>query len=188
MYIFATKLSGSSARFCARYPRYLFPFCKRFSSLRCNNRGRILDKQFVKSPKQYLVDIGLLSFLLGFDTQRILQHPTISGAILENFVQSELSKQISWSTQRVMQYHYRTYNGIKVDIILENAAGTLVGIEIKNSQTVSSSDIKGLVDLQESMGTNFHRGFILYTGSEVIPFGKNIFAIPVWYLWKKGLA
>ncbi len=73
-----------------------------------------------------------------------------------------------------------------VNFILENAAGKVVGIEVKASSTVTGRDFKGLHALSEAIGKRFHRGIVLYTGTENIPFGKYLHALPVSYLWIYG--
>lgn len=144
-----------------------------------NNRG----KRLTKSPKTYLVDTGLLSFLLDLRMDKDLNEYRFIGSVLENFVFNELQKQLTWNSMRIKLYHFRTVTGVEVDIILENQAGSLVGIEIKNSETISPHDFKGLRYLQEEVGESFIKGIIIYNGSQVVPFGKNLYALPISYLW-----
>jgi len=59
----------------------------------------------------------------------------------------------------------------------------LVGIEVKSSATVGPNDFKGLKVLSATLGEQFHRGIVLYTGQTVVPFGKNLHALPVSALW-----
>jgi hypothetical protein len=35
-------------------------------------------------------------------------------------------------------------------------------------------------------GTSDHRGIVLYTGTEVVPFGRTLHALPVDALWRWG--
>lgn len=141
-----------------------------------------LGKRFVKSPKVYLSDTGLLSFLLGIHLQSHASDAKM-GALLENFVINELFKQVTWSKTRTKIFYSRTTSGVGVDCVLENSAGDLVGIEIKNSQTVTAQDFKGLQHFAELVGDKFVRGVVLYTGTEHIPFGKRLHALPVGSLW-----
>lgn len=142
-----------------------------------------LGKRLVKSPKLYLADTGLLSHLLGINQERLLIDTTLMGSLLENFVLNELKKQATWSRKRVQFYYYRTVDGIEVDIVIEDQAGNIVGIEVKASETVTASDFKGLKHMQEAYKARFVQGIVLYTGSENIPFGKNLFALPIASLW-----
>ncbi len=142
-----------------------------------------IEKRFVKTPKVYLTDTGVLSFLLGTHVMRTSLEGRNLGPIVENFVAAELKKQATWNRTRVRPFHFRTSTGIEVDIVLQNAAGNLVGIEVKNNRTVTAQDFKGLKQLQEISKTKFIQGIVLYTGSEIIPFGQRLFALPINSLW-----
>jgi uncharacterized protein len=141
-----------------------------------------IGKRFVKSPKTYILDSGLLSFLLDVDENTIGQSP-FRGKIFENFVVMEIVKQLSWRTEKIHLYHFRTHTGKEVDIVLENRKKELIGIEIKSSSTVSHNDADGIRELAKLAGKRFHRGVILYTGDTVVPFAKNIHAVPLGALW-----
>lgn len=143
-----------------------------------------LRKRLVKSPKLFVNDTGLLGFLIGMDKTRLQAEPQLGGALLENFVVMELTKQISWSRTQPQMFHFRTSAGKEVDMILENAAGRLVGIEVKSSATVKSDDFSGLKVLAEEVPDRFVRGIVLYTGQQIVPFGKNLMAMPISTLWE----
>jgi len=142
-----------------------------------------LGKRLVKSPKVYLIDTGLLSFLLGMNLEQTGFEGRIIGPIVEHFVVGELRKQATWSQTRVKMFHFRTPTGIEVDIVLEDAAGNVIGIEVKNSNTVLAQDFKGLKYLAELTGNKFVQGIVLYVGSEHIPFGSKLCALPINSLW-----
>ncbi|HEY3244962.1 MAG TPA: ATP-binding protein [Phycisphaerae bacterium] len=142
-----------------------------------------LGQRLVKSPKLYLNDSGLLAHLQGADRERWSADPLLSGPILENFVVMELRKQATWSRIRPELFHFRTPAGREVDIVLEARGGRLVGIEVKAGATLSSADFKNLRILQELTGRRFRRGVVFYTGSEPIPFGHDLFALPIENLW-----
>ena len=38
--------------------------------------------------------------------------------------------------------------------------------------------------MRETIGENFKRGVIIYTGNELVPFGNDLWAIPMNYLWE----
>lgn len=143
-----------------------------------------LSRRLVKSPKSYLLDTGLLAFESGIQEQRLLTDGTLYGSLLENFVVSELRKQVTWSTLRVRLYHYRTQSNTEVDVILEDKAGRVVGIEVKGSESFSPRDSKGLLELQQTLGDKFVRGVVFYTGSQIVPVNANIIALPISCLWE----
>lgn len=141
-------------------------------------------KRLVKSPKLYLNDSALIAYLLGIDGRRLIQDRTMFGHLLENFVVMELMKQCGWSEAQPRLFHFRTFTGEEVDIVLEAADGTICGIEVKASSAVSSEAFKGLRLLKEKLGKKFHHGLVLYTGSTTVSFEKDLTALPVSALWQ----
>ena len=79
--------------------------------------------------------------------------------------------------------HYRDKDQDEVDIVIENEAAALVGIEIKAAATVKASDFKGPRKLADAMGDALKLGVVLYDGEETVPFGARLFAAPVSCLW-----
>jgi predicted AAA+ superfamily ATPase len=141
------------------------------------------EKRVVKAPKVYLNDTALLSYFMQLDPETVLKHRTHLGPLLENFVVMELKKQISWHEAMINLYHFRTYAGHEVDIVLEGYGKKIVGIEIKSSSTLSQKDLKGLIQLKETAKDQFLRGIILYTGDQILPLGTDIMALPLQALW-----
>jgi len=144
---------------------------------------RNLGKRLAKSAKITLCDSGLGAYLLGMDQSRLLNDPQVYGQVLESFVAMELLKQIGWSKTRPRLFHYRTHTQREVDVVLEDRAGHVVGIEVKSSASLKADASAGMKDLAESCGDSFVRGVILYLGDEVVPFARQIHAVPLRALW-----
>lgn len=145
-----------------------------------NNQGLRLTK----APKLMLADTGLAAHLLGMDPHRLKADGNARGLLLENFVAMELIKQATWSATRVKAYHFRTVAGKEVDLVLEDSAGRVVGIEVKSAMSVDSGDFGGLRALREAAGEKFVRGIVLHDGGETVGFGTDMFAVPVRALWE----
>lgn len=143
-----------------------------------------IGKRLVKTPKVVLTDSGLAAHLMGIDTARVARDRTLLGGLLESFVAMELVKQSGWNADPPALYHFRTHEGDEVDLVLERRGGALVGIEVKSAATVSAADFKGLRALADIAGERLQRGIVLYTGSEIVPFGARLFALPVEALWR----
>jgi len=103
-------------------------------------------------------------------------------------VAAELKKQIGWSEARPALFHFRTHAGQEVDLVLEDARGRVVGIEVKASATVTASDLAGLRVLAETAGRKFVQGVALHLGRETVPFGPNLAAVPLEALWAEAAA
>jgi hypothetical protein len=59
----------------------------------------------------------------------------------------------------------------------------MVGIEIKASATVRTSDFKGLRKLANICQDNLKLGVVLYDGTKTVPFGDRLFAAPISCIW-----
>lgn len=145
-----------------------------------------LSRRLVKAPKLFLGDTGLAAHLQGISAQRLVNDPTVFGPLLENFVVAEVRKQITWSQTRPSLFHFRTHAGQEVDLVLEDKAGRLVGIEVKASSSVIGDDFKGLRSFAEAVKKRFVGGVVLHLGKEAVQFGEGLHALPVSALWKLG--
>ncbi|MFN8525311.1 MAG: ATP-binding protein [Chloroflexota bacterium] len=143
------------------------------------NRGH----RIAKAPKVHVVDSGLLCHLLGLDERALRGDALWSGQVLESFVAGELSRQIGWSQSRPTLHHFRTHTRQEVDLVLEHPDGRVVGVEVKRSASPSAADFRGLRHLREIAGARFYRGVVLYLGANVVPFGENLYAVPISALW-----
>jgi uncharacterized protein len=88
-----------------------------------------LGKRLSKSPKLYLTDTGLISFLTGIDKSSIVNSPMI-GSIWETFVFAELRKQIRISDRNISIWHYRDQSQNEVDFVLQSGSNVTL-IECK---------------------------------------------------------
>lgn len=137
-----------------------------------------LGKRLVKSPKVMLCDTGLMAYLLGVDSGDAVPDHVV-GALVENYAAMELTKHLGWSDTRAGLYHFRERTGKEVDMLLEDAAGHVVGIEVKASGSVSKNDLKHLHFLREQLGDRFLRGVVLYAGTESVSFDEKLEAVPL---------
>jgi predicted AAA+ superfamily ATPase len=145
--------------------------------------GENLGKRVIQTQKAYLNDTGLLAHLLGLTLKRLELEPGLAGSVLENFVLMEMRKQSAWSEVQPQFFYWRTASGQEVDIVLEDNAGRLVGVEVKASSTLAGGDVRGLQALADTAGKRWVRGVVLYTGTEVIPFASNLHGVPLAALW-----
>lgn len=145
---------------------------------------RNIGKRLVKSPKGYVTDTLLLCHLLQYELDDLEKNrPELFGHVLENFVAIELSKLIANKGSRFHPRHFRTGDNKEADFVLEQPNGQLAAIEVKSRDRVEKSDFKGLESLQALTGADFIRGIVLYRGRDVVPFGNNLWAVPMSNLW-----
>lgn len=105
------------------------------------------------------------------------------GHVLENFVATELLKLTAFQDEKIDLLHFRTSDNKEVDFVLEKPNGQLTAIELKKSDHVLKSDFKGLEELKRLTDHDFVCGIVLYCGKEFVPFGQNLWAVPISNLW-----
>lgn len=140
-----------------------------------------LGKRLVKAPKLYLSDSGMLAHLLGIEEAESGPH---DGTLYETFAVFEIIKQCGALDRPPQVFHFRSHEGHEVDLVLEDRKGRVVGIEVKASQSPSSTDPRGLRWLRDALGRRFVRGLVLHGGTEVVPFDEQITAVPLEVLFK----
>ena len=79
--------------------------------------------------------------------------------------------------------YYRDADKYEVDIVIENAAGNIVCVEVKSAATVKESDLRGLKKLAGIAWKQFKMGVLLYDGTETMPLGDGIWAAPLSSVW-----
>lgn len=177
------ELSRSCALPQSTLKRYFALLEMLFLVVRLPSWERNASKRVVKAPKVFLPDSGLLCHFMGETPDSLAAKAGLPGRVVETFVLAELLKHVAFSAQRLSLWHYRTQTNIEVDFVLENRMGQLTGIEVKASATVDGKDFKGLRHLQETEPESFMRGFVLYAGREMVPFGEKLWAVPLSMWW-----
>ena len=140
-------------------------------------------KRIAKTPKLHFLDSGLLATARGLNFDRLKVNRGAFGALLESFAFSEVLKLMTASDLRLTPYHFRDLQTHEVDIVLERDDGMIVGIEVKASATVQSSDFAGLRRLAEACRKRFAFGVVLYDSADLVPFGDRLMAAPLSCLW-----
>ena len=141
-------------------------------------------KRLVKTPKLHIGDTGLACALLAADAETLQADRTLLGQLTETFVYQELRRQSGWYHRPLRFFHYRDKDGAEVDIVIEQGAGPVAGVEVKAGATVSRADFRGLRRLASAVGERFVAGVVLYDGEIGAGFGDNLRAVPIRRLWE----
>ncbi len=141
-------------------------------------------KRVIKTPKLHFLDSGVLAASRGLSLARVKADRSAFGALVESFVFAEIMKLMAWSDIRLAPFHFRDQDGHEVDIVLERDDGTIAGIEVKASATVTAGDLSGLKKLVEAAKDRFAFGVVLYDGDTIVPFGERLAAAPMSCLWR----
>lgn len=150
--------------------------------------GRTLSSRVSASPKVHLVDSGLGGHLLGVSGARLqAKHPTTLtefGHLLETFAVNEVLKQAGWSAPEVRFSHFRTRDGVEVDLVAEAQDGRVSGIEVKASGRVTEQDFRGLRLLRDRLGEDFVGGVLLNLGTRSYTKEDRLHVLPLDALWR----
>lgn len=137
-----------------------------------------LLKRMVTKPKLYFYDSGLVAYLTKWTDSETLMNGAMSGAILENFVVSEIVKSYQNAGLEPFIYYYRDKDNKEIDIVLERN-GTLYPLEIKKTMMPDKrwTNVFGVLDK-----TSLKRGTggILCLSDKFTAFDRDNLIIPVW--------
>ena len=130
---------------------------------------RNAGKRLVKSAKVYWRDSGILHALAGLpNLDQVLGHP-ICGASWEGYCIEQI---LNLLPKEATASHYRTHAGAEVDLVIEQADGEVLVVEIK--RTLSPKLTPGLVESMETLGSK--RGVIVIPEGEAYPLSKTVTA------------
>ena len=141
-------------------------------------------RRLVKSPKIQFLDSGLLAALTRTGLSEISRDRQKLGPLLESFVFSEITKAIALTNELTTISHYRSKDGVEVDLVLERTPGIVVGIKVKAGATAHPQDFKGLNHLKKAAADNFVCGILLHDGERVQRIDSDLYAMPISMLWK----
>lgn len=135
-------------------------------------------KRIIKSPKGYLLNNGLISYLTGIDDSQILQKTGLIGHRFENWFLKELQVWLDRDSKRSEIYYWRTSGGIEIDFVVEKKP-FVFPFEITYSNRIQDKKVKNLqYFLKEE--PKCHMGFYIYMGKFHYDKQSNICFIPAW--------
>ena len=147
---------------------YLYPYS--------NN----LLKRLVRTPKVYFYDTGLVAYLTKWSSPETLARGAMSGAILENYVVSEIRKTYLNNGKEAFMYYYRDKDAKEIDLVLEQD-GELHPIEIKKSANPASEILRVFPVLDKS-SLKRGNGAVICLKTELSAFNKENYIVPVWMI------
>lgn len=131
---------------------------------------RNFGKRFVKAPKIYFTDVGLLTHLLGIREQAQIVRDPLFGAIFENMVVMEAFKAKLNRGLPPDLYFIRDRSGTEVDLVAEQGR-KLHLFEIKASASYSADFTKNMDRLSNGIDDVASQS-VIYSGPD-LPNGKS---------------
>lgn len=139
-----------------------------------------LLKRTVKTPKMYFFDTGLVSYLTRYSSPEILANGAINGAILENYVVSEIIKTYHNNTKDCLIWYYRDSNSNEIDLVIESD-GLLHPIEIKRTANPGTELIRPF-KLLDKASVPRGTGAIICMRESLSAVDSDNYIVPIWMI------
>lgn len=139
-----------------------------------------LLKRTVKTPKLYFFDTGLVAYLTRYSSPEILANGAINGAILENYVASEVLKSYHNNAKECLLWYYRDKNSNKIDMVIESD-GELHPLEIKRSVNPGNELIGAFAHIDKASVPRGN-GAILCMRPKLSAINSENYIVPIWMI------
>ena len=137
-----------------------------------------LLKRLVKTPKLYFYDTGLVCHLTRWSSPEVLANGAMNGAVLENYVVSEIAKTWLNSGKEPYMYYYRDKDAKEIDIVLEHD-GILNPIEIKKTSN-PGTELTRVFSLLDKASVPRGKGAVVCMKPKVGVIDRENYIVPVW--------
>jgi len=137
-------------------------------------------KRLVKTPKLYFLDTGLAAYLTKWPDPASLEAGSMSGAMLETWVFSEILKSYLHQGRDPGLFFYRDTDQQEIDVVIESG-DTLYPVEIKKTASPSQHGGFGFGAL-DKLGRNKGPGAVVCFVERDIPLSGSVTAVPVGYI------
>lgn len=139
-----------------------------------------LLKRLVKTPKLYFYDTGLVCYLTKWSSAEVLECGAMNGAILENYVVSEIAKTYLNTGREPFLYYYRDKDAKEIDIVLEQD-GVLNPIEIKKTSN-PGTELTKVFSLLDKASVPRGKGAIVCMKPKVGVVDRDNYVVPIWVI------
>lgn len=139
-----------------------------------------LLKRTVKTPKLYFFDTGLVAYLTRYSSGEILEAGAMNGAILENYVVSEIRKTYQNCARDCLLWYYRDKDSKEIDMVMEQD-GVLHPIEIKKSVNPESKMISSFTVLDKGSVPR-GKGALVCMRPELSAVNSENYIVPIWMI------
>lgn len=139
-----------------------------------------LLKRTVQTPKMYFFDTGLVAYLTRYSSPEILANGAINGAILENYVVSEIRKTYMSCGKECLMWYYRDKDSSEIDLVIESD-GELHPLEVKRSVNPGTELIRAFAILDKGSVPR-GVGAILCMRPELSAIDAKHLIVPIWMI------
>ena len=134
-------------------------------------------KRVIKTPKLYFYDTGLCAYLTKWSSPETLESGAMNGAVLENYVVSEIFKSYNNSAKTPYIYYYRDKDMKEIDLIIE-ADGKISPIEIIKTAS-PAAQLTHVFKTLDRANIERGNGAVLCMKEELMAFDRQNYIIPI---------
>ena len=139
-------------------------------------------KKIAGKKKGYFTDTGFACYLQRISSPDAIQSHPMKGRLFETFVFMEMLKNMQKLPTVPNIYHFRSYSGAEVDLILEKD-GWLYPVEIKAKSNPGKMDTRGFKAFRNCFpAEKIHKGLIVCAVPRPIAVSEESIAVPWWIL------
>ena len=137
-------------------------------------------KRLVKTPKLYFYDTGLVCYLTRWSSAETAEYGAMNGALLEDYVVSELRKTYLNCGLEPYMYYYRDKDAKEIDVILEHD-GVLDTIEIKKTAT-PGHELAKVFEVLNKSSVPRGKGAVICMKPQLGAIDRLNYIVPVWMI------
>lgn len=134
-------------------------------------------KRTIKTPKLYFYDTGLVCYLTRWSSPETAMNGAMNGALLENYVVSELVKSYQCNGLEPYIYYYRDRDAKEIDVIIEKD-GRLHPLEIKKT-ALPDKRLTNVFEVIDKSPLQRGTGAILCMAEKLSAFDKDNLIVPI---------
>ena len=132
-----------------------------------------------KRSKYFAADTGMMASVLNWNEDEVGFDSDRAGKLVETWVYNQLAPQVDLESD-ISITQFRDKQKHEIDFMLTGAGYTTLGIEVKAGSDVGKSDFKNLAWFRDNVAKDKpFTGIVLYAGDTTLPFGKNLYAVPL---------
>jgi predicted AAA+ superfamily ATPase len=172
-----SQLGRDAKLSAATTSRYLSLFEASFLITRIQPYLGNRSSRLIKSPKLYLSDAGLASYLTGLELSPSIRTDPLYGAILETYVAQNLLSILSAKWQSASLYFWTVQGRHEVDFVIE-AGRSCIALELKSAARWQQKDLSGL---RAFLAATPHckAAILCHNGENAVQLGQKIWSLPI---------
>ena len=172
-----SQLGRDAKLSAATTSRYLSLFEASFLITRIQPYLGNKSSRLIKSPKLYLSDSGLASYLAGLELSASIRTDPLYGAILETYVAQNLLSILNAKWQNASLYFWTVQGRHEVDFVIE-VGRSCIALEIKSAARWQEKDLAGL---RAFLTTTPHckAAILCHNGENAVRLGQKLWSLPI---------